>query len=170
MWDILDPIRLPRISTHSPEEIPTEPSDPDFINLDNTNGSDDPESTTPPANSPTGMTTQPEIGRVSVETSAPNPLTEFIHVYSDDESLEASQRTPMHVQEEKGPEKASSPELEVQTKEVPQKETQFEGGLKMKGPDEFKTRAVIQRTSPNQMSQKKDLCKRKSTIQLPTRK
>jgi hypothetical protein len=104
------------------------PSDPDFINLGNINGSDDPESTIPPAGSPTGVTTQPETGRVSVETSVPNPLTEFINIYSDDESLEASQRTPVRVQEEKGPEKTSSPDPEVQTQEVPQKEIEAESG------------------------------------------
>jgi hypothetical protein len=120
-----------------------EPSSPNFINLDNTNGSDDPESTIPPANSPAGMTTQPEICWVSVETSAPNPLTEFINVYSDDESLEASQRTPVCVQEEKGPEKVSSPEPEVQTQEVPQKETQSKSGLETKGPDASETMEQI---------------------------
>jgi hypothetical protein len=97
MQDIPDPIRLPRLPTDSPEKIPKEPSGPDFINLGNTNGSDDPESTTPPDNSSVGTTTQPEIGRVSVETSVPNPLTEFNNVYSDDESLEASQMTLVRV-------------------------------------------------------------------------
>jgi hypothetical protein len=148
MRDIPDPIRLPRLLTDSPEEIPTEPSDPDFINLDNTNGSDDPESTTPPANSSAGVMTQPEIGWVSVETSVPNPLTEFINVYSDDESLEASQRTLVRVQEEKGPEKASSPEPEVQTQEVPQKETESESGLETKGPDASETRADNPKDEP----------------------
>jgi hypothetical protein len=52
----------------------------------------------------------------------PNPLSKFINIYSDDESQEESQRTPVRVQEEKGPEKISSPKLEVQTQEVPQKE------------------------------------------------
>jgi hypothetical protein len=56
MQDNPDLVRLPRLPTDSPEESPAEPSGLDFINLDNTNGSDDPESTTPLANSPTGMT------------------------------------------------------------------------------------------------------------------
>jgi hypothetical protein len=115
MQDILDPIMLPRLPTDSPEESPGKLSDPNFIKLDNTNGSDDPESTTPQANSPVGATIQLDIGWVSIETSAPNPLTEFINVYSDDEILEPSQRTPVCVQEEKGPEKASSSEPEFQT-------------------------------------------------------
>jgi hypothetical protein len=41
MRDIQDPIRLPRLLTDSPEESSVEPNDLDFINLDNTNGSDD---------------------------------------------------------------------------------------------------------------------------------
>jgi hypothetical protein len=73
----------------------------------------------PPVGSPTGVTTQPEMGWVSVETSAPNPLSEFINIYSDDESPEASRGTPVHIQEEKGPEKTSSPDPRVQTQEVP---------------------------------------------------
>jgi hypothetical protein len=109
MRDNPDLIRLPRLPTDSPEEILAGPSGPDFMNLDNINGSDDPESTMPPAGSSVGVTTQPETGRVSVETSTPNPLSEFINIYSDDESPEASRGTPVRVQEEKGPEKTSSP-------------------------------------------------------------
>jgi len=114
MRDILDPISLPRISTDSLEEISVEPSDPNFIKLDNTNGLDDPESTTLPSNSPTSSITQLDIGRVSIETSVPNHLTKFINVYNDDESLEESQRTPLCFQEEKGLEKDSSHKPEVQ--------------------------------------------------------
>jgi hypothetical protein len=72
---------------------------------------------------------------VSVETRAPNPLRKIITIYSDDESPESSHDTPMHVQEEKGLEKTSSPEPEVQTKEVPQKEIEVESGLETKGPN-----------------------------------
>jgi hypothetical protein len=84
---------------------------------------------------------QPEIGHVSIQTSAPNPLTEFINVYSDDEILGEYQRTPVCVQEEKGAEKDFPPETEVQTQEVPQNETQFKSGIEMKGLDASKTRA-----------------------------
>jgi hypothetical protein len=78
----------------------------------------------------------------------PNPLTKFINVYSDDESLEASQRTPMHVQEEKEPKKTSSLEPEVQTYEVPQKEIESESGLKTKGPDASETGADNPKDEP----------------------
>jgi hypothetical protein len=98
MWDNLDLIRLPRLLTNSPEESTMGPSDPDFMNLDNINGSDNPESTIPPVGSPVGVTAQPEIGRVSVETSVPSPLRKFINIYSDDESPEASRGTPVRVQ------------------------------------------------------------------------
>jgi hypothetical protein len=137
-------IITPRLPTDIQEGGPTEPSDPDFINLGNTNGSDgNPESTTSPVNPPVGGTTQPETGRVSVETQAPNPLSKLINIYSDDESPESSHDTPVHVQEEKGPEKTSSPEPEVQTKEVSQKETEAESGLDTKGPNTSETKADL---------------------------
>jgi hypothetical protein len=46
----------------------------------------------------------------------------------------------VHVQEEKGPEKTSSPPR-VQTQEVPQKEKEVESGLNMENPDASETRA-----------------------------
>jgi hypothetical protein len=49
----------------------------------------------------------------------PNPLSEFINIYSDDESPETSLGTPVQIQEEKGPEKAAFPDLEVQIQEIP---------------------------------------------------
>jgi hypothetical protein len=80
---------------------------------------------------------------VSVGTCAPNPLRKLINIYSDDESPESSHDTPVHVQEEKGSEKTSSPEPEVQTKEVPQKETEVESGLETKGPNTSETEADL---------------------------
>jgi hypothetical protein len=43
----------------------------------------------------------------------PNPLSNIINIYSDNENPESSHDTPMHVQEEKGYEKTSSLEPEV---------------------------------------------------------
>jgi len=57
-----------------------------------------------------------------VETGTSNPLSKFIKRYDDDESPELSLETPVHIQEEKGPDKTSSLVPEVQIKEVPQKE------------------------------------------------
>jgi hypothetical protein len=59
MRDIPDPISMPRIPNDSPEESLTEPRNPDFINLGNNNGSDDPKSTIPPTNSSVCATKQP---------------------------------------------------------------------------------------------------------------
>jgi hypothetical protein len=56
---LLDGQGLP---TDNLEESPAGPSDPDFMNLDNINGSDNPESTMPPTGSPVGVMTQPETG------------------------------------------------------------------------------------------------------------
>jgi hypothetical protein len=99
MWDNPNLIRMPRILTDNPEESPVGPSDPDFINLDNINGSDDLESMIPPAGSPTGITTQPEEVRVPVETITSDPLNKLINIYDDDESPEVSLETPVRVQE-----------------------------------------------------------------------
>jgi hypothetical protein len=43
-----------------------------------------------------------------------NPLSELIKIYDDDESLEVSLVNPLHIEEEKGPEKTSSPVLDAQ--------------------------------------------------------
>jgi hypothetical protein len=48
-------------------------------------------------------------------------LSKFIKIYDDDESLEVSLGTPVHVEEEKGPRKTSSALPDVQTQEVPRK-------------------------------------------------
>jgi hypothetical protein len=130
----------PAIST-TIQSIPTESSDPGSTNPDNTNGLGNPESTTSSINPSEGGTTQPETGRVSIETQAPNPLSTLIHIYSDDESLEPSHGTPVHIQEEEGPEKTSSPEPEVQDKEVSQKEIEVERWPRHKDSDELETEA-----------------------------
>jgi hypothetical protein len=45
----------------------------------------------------------------------------LIKIYDDDESPEVSLVTPVHIEEEKGPEKTSSPVPNTQIQEVPQK-------------------------------------------------
>jgi hypothetical protein len=70
---------------------------------------------------------------VSIETQAPNPLGNITHIYSDNESSEPYHDTPACVQEEKGPKKTSSPDPEVQEKEVSQEEIEAESGLDTKG-------------------------------------
>jgi hypothetical protein len=153
MQDNPDLIRLPRLPTDSPEESLARPSGPNFMNLDNINESDDPESIMPLAGSPVGVMTQPETGWVSVETNVPNPLREFINIYSDDEIPEESCRTPVRVQEEKGPDKTSSPSPEVQTQEIPQKEKEVESGLDTRRPKMPETRAdnSKDKSEPNEL-------------------
>jgi hypothetical protein len=91
-----------RPPTDNPEESPTGSRGPDLMNLDNINGSDNPESTMPPVGSLVGVTTQPEAGRVSVGTSTFNPLSDFINIYSDDESPGGISRDPCACPRRKG--------------------------------------------------------------------
>jgi hypothetical protein len=106
-----------------------ESNDPGSTVPDNAHGLGNPEPTTSSIDPSEEGTTQPETGQVSIETQAPNPLSTLIHIYSDDESLEPAHDTPVRVQEEKGPEKTTSPEPEVQDKQALQMEIGSEGGL-----------------------------------------
>jgi hypothetical protein len=96
---IMDPTLLSSTLTSNPEESPTGVGGSELTDLGNINGSDDPESTLPPVDSPAGAMTQSKPARVSVETSVPNPLSKFIDIYIDDESLEASQKTSLSIEE-----------------------------------------------------------------------
>jgi hypothetical protein len=108
---------LSSVPTSNPEEGPIGVGSSELTDPGNINGLDDPESTLPPANSPAGAMNQSKLGRVSVETSAPNPLSEFIDIYNDDESLEASQKTSVHVGEEKGAKEKTPLVPDVQSQE-----------------------------------------------------
>jgi hypothetical protein len=130
---------MPRLPTDSLEESPAGPSDPEFIDLDNINGLDEPEFTMPPAGSLTGIATQSETAGVSVATSAPDPLHELIKIYDDDESPKVSLGTLMHIEEEKGPEKTSSPIPEVQILKVPRKDKEVKSVLDTKTLDVSET-------------------------------
>jgi hypothetical protein len=141
MQDIPDPIRLMRFMTDIPEESPPGLSIPNFINPGNNNGSNNSNSIRPPVWSPTCVTIQPEASRVSVGAGVPNPLSELINIYSDDESPETSLNTPMQIQEEKGPEKAASHDPEVQTQEIPRKEKEAKNVLDIKNLEVLETRA-----------------------------
>jgi hypothetical protein len=121
MRDNPDLVRMPRLLTNSPEESSMGPSGLELIDLDNINGSENPESTTPLVGSPTGIAMHSKAVEGSVETSASDPLHELIKIYDDDESSEVSLGNPMHVKEEKGLDKTSSPISNIQTQEIPQK-------------------------------------------------
>jgi hypothetical protein len=144
-WMQDDPylIITPTLPTDTQERSPMDSSGPESTNLGNTDGLGNTGSTTSSVNSPVDRTNQTEVGWVSIETRAPNPLSKLIHIYSDDESPEPSHDSPVHVQEEKGPEKVSSPEPKVQDKEVSQKETKAESGLDTKEPNESKTKVDL---------------------------
>jgi hypothetical protein len=124
------------------------PSNPEFIDLDEITRLDDPEFTMPLVGSPTGVSAQLEIVEASQRIGTVNPLSEFIKIYDDDESPEVSLGTPMHVEEEKGPEKTSSPLPNVQTQEVPQKEKEAESVPDTKLPDASETQADSPRDEP----------------------
>lgn len=91
------------------QSVSMESSGPDPTSLDNTNGLGNLESMTPPIDSSDGGTTQPETGRLLIETQAPNPLSTLIHTYSDDKNPECPSGTLVHIQEEVGPKKTPSP-------------------------------------------------------------
>jgi hypothetical protein len=84
---------------------------------------------------------------VSVETSASNPLSEFIKIYDDDESPEVSLGTPVHIEEEKGPEKTYSPIPRGPNQGGPTKEKEVESVLDTKVPDALETQEDSLRSS-----------------------
>ena len=102
-------IIMPALPTGTRERSPTKSSGPDSQDLGNTDGLGNTGSTTSLVNSPVDRTSQTKTGRVSIEIRVPNPLRKLIHIYSDDKSPEPSHDSPVRVQEEKGPEKVSSP-------------------------------------------------------------
>jgi hypothetical protein len=108
---------LSSVPTSNPEESPVGVDSSELTDPSNINGSDEPKSTLPPADSSAGVMTQSKLGQVSVETNVPNPLSKFIDIYSDDESPEASHKTSVHVEEEKGAEEKTPLVPDVQSQE-----------------------------------------------------
>ena len=126
---IMDRALLSIVLSSNPEESLAGVGCPKLTNPGNINGSDDPKSTLPPVDSPAGAMTQSKLGRVSVKTSAPNPLSKFIDIYSDDESPEASQKTSVHVEEEKGEKEKTPLILDAQIQEETREGKEVESGL-----------------------------------------
>jgi hypothetical protein len=75
------------------------PSGPEFIDLDQIAGLDDPEFTMSLVGSPTGVLAQPEIVESLQRTDASNLLRKILKIYDDDESPEVSLGTPVHIKE-----------------------------------------------------------------------
>jgi hypothetical protein len=72
-----------------------------------------------PTRSLTDVSAQPGTIEASQRTGTSKPLSEIIKIYDDDESPKVSLGTPVHIEEEKRPEKTSSPVLDAQIQEVP---------------------------------------------------
>jgi hypothetical protein len=111
------------------QSVPTESNDLVSTVPDNAHGLGKPQPATSLINPSEEVTTRPETCQVLIETQEPSPLSTLIHIYSDKESLKPAHDTPVQVQEEKGPEKTTSPEPKVQDKKVLQNEIGSEGGL-----------------------------------------
>jgi hypothetical protein len=88
-------------------------SGPEFIDIDEIVGLGDLEFMTSSVGLSASVANQPEKVWVSVETDTSNPLSEFIRIYDEEESLEVSIGTPVHFEEEKKPENTSSSIPEV---------------------------------------------------------
>jgi hypothetical protein len=99
---------------------------------------------------------QPETVRTSGRTSAPNPLSELIKIYDDDESPEVSLVTPVHIEEEKEPEKTSSPVPDTQTQGLPQSEQEVESVLDTQLPNAPETQADSPKDEPGSGEQKEE--------------
>jgi hypothetical protein len=77
--------------------IPTESKDPGSIVPDNAHWLGNLEPATSLIDPLEEGTTQPETGRVLIETQAPNTLSTLIHIYSDDKSPEPTYDTMVRV-------------------------------------------------------------------------
>jgi hypothetical protein len=104
----------------NPDRSQMGPSGPEFIDLDEITGLDNPEFAMPPPDHRQVFSAQPEIVRTSGRTSPSNPLSELIKIYDDDESPEVSLVTPVRIEEEKEPEKTSSLVPDSQIQGLPQ--------------------------------------------------
>jgi hypothetical protein len=84
MKDDPDLIGMIGAPTDNPYESRVGLSGPELIEIDEITGSDNPEITTPQAESPGDVSAQLEIVGISGRTSAPNPLHELINIYDDE--------------------------------------------------------------------------------------
>jgi hypothetical protein len=89
-----------------------------------------------------------------VGTSAPDPLHELINIYDDEESPEVSLVTPVHIIEEKEPEKTSSPAPDAQIQGLPQNEQEVESVLDTELPNAPETQEDSPKDEPETVEQK----------------
>jgi hypothetical protein len=119
LQDDLDLTSMTSLPDDNPDESEVGLGGPQFIDIDQIIGLDNPKFKTPSARSSTGVSAQPKTVRTSRRESAPNPLSELIKICDDDESLEVSVMTPVHIKEEKKTEKTSPPVPDAQDHGVP---------------------------------------------------
>lgn len=132
---------MTRLPDDNPDESQIGPSGHELIDVDEIAGLDDLEFTTPLVGLPTGVSTQLETVGTLGRTSTPNPLSELIKIYDDDESPKVSLVTPVHIEEEKEPEKTSSPVPDAQIQGLPQNEQEVEIVLDTELPNALETQA-----------------------------
>jgi hypothetical protein len=90
---------------------------------------DNPEVTMPQAGSLGDDSAQAKIARTSGRESAPNPLRDLITIYDDEDILEVSLVTLVHITKEKEPKKPSSPALNAQIQGLPQNDQEVKSIL-----------------------------------------
>jgi hypothetical protein len=80
----------------------------------------------------------------------------LIKIYDDDESPEVSLVTPVHIEEEKEPEKTSSPVPDAQIQGLPQNEQEIESVLDTELPNAPETQADSPKDEPGSGEQKEE--------------
>ena len=117
LQDGLDLIEMERVPADNPVKSRVGPSGPELIKIEEIVRLDNPVVTTPQNGSPWDVSYHLEITRTSGRESGPNPLHDLITIYDEEERSEVSLVTPMHITEEKDPEKASSlaPNAQIQS-------------------------------------------------------
>jgi len=108
-----DLVEMSRIPTDDPITSRRDPSGLDPIQLEEIIEPKKPEVQSPQIRASGGISTHPEISRTSSKKSVPHPLFDLITVYDEEDILEVSLVTPMHITEEKEPDKVSSPALDA---------------------------------------------------------
>jgi hypothetical protein len=118
-----------RFPVNNPIEIRVGPSDPEPIQIEEITKLDNSEVSTPQARSLGDILDHLEIATTLGRESEPNPLHDLITIYDDEESLEVSLVTLVHITKEKEPEKESSPNPNAQVQSLPQSDQEVKSFL-----------------------------------------
>ena len=98
-------------------------------------------------------------------TSTQNPLFDLITIYDDEESLEVSLVTPVHITEEKDPKKASSLDPYAQIRGLPQNDHEVKSVLETELLGVPETQMDSPTDEPGLGEQRKKFHSRKSSSQ-----